>query len=463
MKNKLLLILFVFVTIMNAQNKVTDITNYDYCQVNSNTLYFYKIEKKGFTQSRGNFFHGNIFKVYATEKVDFIDKKYYGSMNEIKLSDLNSDFDLLKEFRDKVYFVNQPHLKHFYFLKNDSVLVCKVIRKNKVWELESEKEDEIHKIVMANNKIIYWSSGLGLIYKKDNEIKTSFLDLQSYYNTYGLEISIKDKNAVNMETGYFEIGKYTLKRKKGENYAVFKENQNIIDDLPLKYYNNKHFVTIDDKTVKFYNSDFVLDSTFSYRDIYQGYESIEILTENKIKKIDTRLFTTSFYRDQAFGCGTVTRYSLSIKRNRIRETVNAEMTYGYTSSPKNIFIDSKIKFDSLLFISRKKIMDYSVNGGFDDRVILIKNKKEGLYTFKQQNDTITLKEIVPIKYDKIYLLNGFVILNKNNQIDFYDKDFKVNAMRFTNIDFFSYNYLRYKKRNHTGGWMNKKGILFDDL
>jgi hypothetical protein len=463
MKNKLLLILFVFVTIANAQNKVTDITNYDYCQVNSNTLYFYKIEKKGFTESRGNFFHSNIFDVYATEKVDFIDKKYYGSMDAIKLSDLNSDFDLLKEFRDKVYFVNQSHLKHFYFLKNDSVLVCKVIRKKEVWELESEKEDEIHKMVMANNKIIYWSSRLGLIYKKDNEIKTSFLDLQSDYNTYGLKISIKDKNAVNMETGYFEIGKYTLKIRKDSSYTVFKGNQKILDDFPLKYYNNKHFVTIDDKTVKFYNSDFVLDSTFAYRDIYQRSGNIEILTENKIKKIDTRVFTPAFYSNRALGCGTVTRYTLSIKRNRIRKIVNAEMTYGYTSMPKNIFIDSKIKFDSLLFISRGKTMEYSVNGGFDDRVILIKNKKEGLYIFKQKNDTITLKEIVPIKYDKIYSLNGFVILNKNNQMDFYDKDFKVNTMRFSNIDFFSYNYLRYKKRNHTGGWMNKRGILFDDL
>jgi len=142
MKNKLLLILFVFVTIMKAQNKVTDITNYDYCQVNSNALCFYKIEKKGFIQSRGNFFHGNIFNVYATEKVDSIGKEYYGSMDAIKLSDLDSDFDLLKEFRGKVYFVDQPHLKHFYFLKNDSVLVCRIIRKNKVWKLEKEKEDE---------------------------------------------------------------------------------------------------------------------------------------------------------------------------------------------------------------------------------------------------------------------------------------------------------------------------------
>lgn len=463
MKNKLLLILFVLVTIANAQNKVTDITNYDYCQVNSNMLCFYKIEKKGFTQSCG-YFNGKRLNIYATEKVDSIKKKYYGSMNEIKLSDLNSDFDLSKEFSDKVYFVNQPHLKHFYFLKNDSVLVCKVIRKNKVWELESEKEDKIHKIIMANNKIIYWSSQLGLIYKKDNEIKTSFLDLQSYYNTYGLEFSIKDKNAVNMETGFFEIGKYTLKIGKNNNYTVFKDNQKILDDLPLKYYNNKHFVTIDDKTVKFYNSDFVLDSTFNYREIYQGYENIEILTENKIKKIDTRLFTSSFYSERAFGCGTVTRYSLSIKRNRIREIVDAQMTYGFTSQPKNIFIDSKIKFDSLLFINRNKIMDYSVNGGFDNRVILIKNKKEGLYSFEQKNDTITLKEIAPIKYDKIYLSNGFVILNKNNQMDFYDKDFKVNTMRFTSIKFLGYNYyLRYRKKNNREGWMDKKGILFDDL
>ncbi|GIQ57601.1 hypothetical protein Flavo103_07370 [Flavobacterium collinsii] len=463
MKNKILLILFVFVTIMKAQKKVTDITNYDYCQVNSSTLYFYKIEKKGFTQSRGNFFHSNIFSIYATEKVDAIGKEYYGSMDAIKLSELDSDFDLLKEFRGKVYFVDQPHLKQFYFLKNDSVLVSRVIRKKNVWELESQKEGEIHKMVMANNKIIYWCPYLGLIYKKDNEIKTSFLDLQSEYNTYGLEFSIKDKNAVNMETGYFEIGKHTLKIKKDNNYAVFKGNQKILDDLPLKYYNNKHFVTIDDKAVKFYNSDFVLDSTFTYRDIYQGSRNIEILTENKIKKIDTRLFTPTFYNDQFFGCGTVTRHILSIKRNRIREIIDAEITSGYTSPPKNIFIDSKIKFDSLLFISRGKTMEYSVNGGFDDRVILIKNKKEGLYTFKQQNDTITLKEIVPIKYDKIYLLNGFVILKKNNQMDFYDKDFKVNTMRFTTIDFFSYSYLRYKKRNHTGGWMNKRGILFDDL
>lgn len=462
MKKKLLLILFVFVTIMNAQNKVTDITNYDYCQVNSNMLYFYKIEKKGFTQSRG-YFSGNRLHIYATEKVDSIDKKYYGSMNQIKLSDLNSDFDLSKEFSEKVYFVNQPNLKQFYFLKNDSVLVCKVIRKNKVWEVENEKEDEIHKIIMANNKIIYWSSQLGLIYKKDNEIKTSFLGLQSYYNDKSVAFSIKDKDAVNMKTGYFEIGKYTLKIKKGENYAVFKGNQKILDDLPLKYYDDKHFITIDDKTVKFYNSDFVLDSTFTYRDIYQDDQNIEILTENQIKKIDTRLFATAFDRYIPFGCGTVTNYSLSIKRNRIREIVNAEMTYGYTSQPKNIFIDSKIKFDSLLFVSRRKTMDYSVNGGFDDRVILIKNKKEGLYSFNQKNDTITLKEIVPIKYNKIYLLNGFVILNKSNQMDFYDKDFKLNTMRFTSIDFFSYNYIRYKKRNRTEGWMNKKGILFDDL
>lgn len=335
MKNKLLLILFLCVTIINAQNKVTDITNYDYCQVSNNMLYFYKIEKKGFTRSLCSF-QGNKLHVYATEKVDSIEKKYYGSMDEVKLSELNSNFDLAKEFKDKVYFLQQPHKNDFYFLKNDSVLVYKVIRKNRVWELESEKEDEIHKIIMANNKIIYWSSQFGLIYKKNNEIKTSLLGLQSYYKAYGVQFSIKDKNAVNMETGYFEIGKYTLRIRKDDKFAVFKDNQKIFDDFPLKYYNNKNFVAIDNKTVKFYNSDFELDSTFTYRDINQGYNYIEILTENKIKKIDTRLFSTLYNEDRVFGCGTVTRYSLSIKRNRIREVVDAEMTYGYKSPPKNI-------------------------------------------------------------------------------------------------------------------------------
>ncbi|MDQ5930396.1 MAG: hypothetical protein QG594_2184, partial [Bacteroidota bacterium] len=383
MKNKLLIILSVFVTIINAQNKVTDISNYDYCQVNSNSLYFYKIEKKGFTQSRGHF-NGNQWTIYATEKVDTIQKKHYDSMDEVKLSDLNSDFDLSKEFKDKVYFVNQSHWKYFYFLKNDSVLVCKVLRKNNVWQVEKEKEDEIHKIVMANNKIIYWSSQLGLIYKKNNEIKTSFPGLRSCYNDKSAAFSVKDKNAVNMETGHFEIGKYTLKIRKDNNFTVFKDNQKILDDFPLKYYNNKQFLSIDDKTVKLYNSDFELDSTFIYRDINQGEGSIEILTENKIKKIDTRSFIPTLTSDRPFGCGTVTRYLLSIKRNRIREIVDAGMTYGYTSQPKNIFIDSKVQFDSLLFISRKKSMDHSVNGGFDDRLILIKNKNEGLYNFKQK-------------------------------------------------------------------------------
>lgn len=462
MKNKLLLILFVFVTIINAQNKVTDITAYDYCQVYNNMLHFYKIEKKGFTKSLCSF-QGNKLHVYSTEKIDSIGKKYYGSLKEVKLADVDSDFDLVKEFKDKVYYVNRSYRKYFYFLKNDSVLVCKEIKKGTVWELESEKEDEIHKIIMADNKIIYWSSQFGLIYKKNKEIKTSFLNLQSYYNDKSVEFSIKDKDAVNMETGYFEIGKYVLKIKKDENYAVFKDNQKILDDFPLKYYNNKLFVAIDNKTVKFYNSDFVLDSTFAYRDFYQGYEYFEILTENKIKKIDTNLFTRTFNMGRSFGCGTVTYCELSIKRNRIRETIDARMTSGFISQPKNIFIDSKIKFDSLLFVSRKKVMSYSDNGGYDDRLILIKNKKEGLYSFKQKNDTITLTEIVPIKFDKIYLSLGVVILNKNNEMDFYDKDFKANAMRFTNMKFIGYNYLRYRKKNNTEGWMNLKGVLFDDL
>ncbi|WP_194138957.1 hypothetical protein [Flavobacterium hungaricum] len=392
-----------------------------------------------------------------------MEKKNYDTMEAIKVADIDDNFDLVKEFKDKVYGVKQSYWKYFYFLKNDSVLVCKVLRKGKVWQLEKEKEAEIKKIILANNKIIYWSSQLGLIYKKNNEIKTSLLGLISYYNDRSAAFFIKDKNEVDMSTGYFETGKYILKVTKGDHYTVFKDNQKILEDIPLKYYNNKQFITIDDKTLKFYNSDFALDSSFIYRDINQAADNIEILTDNKIKKFDTRLFTNTSYGDEFLGCGTVTYHLLSIKRNRIREVTDAQMTYGYRSPPRNIFINSKIKFDSLLFVSRQKTMDYSVNGGFDDRIILIKNKKEGLYTFKQKNDTITLKEIVPIKFNKIYLLNGFLIVNKKEQVDFYDECFKENKMRFTNIDFFSYNYVRYKKKDQTQGWMNRKGILFDDL
>lgn len=464
MKYLIIMLFFITQTSVLSQQKASVALGYDYCQVNFNSLSFYIKTDEGFFQTNCGISTNTLVK-HNTEKVATIEDSY-NSKPVVKISEIDPDFDLVQAFKNKVFIYKNSIFKSFYYLKNDSVLVEQKMKKTNVWKLIRKKEDNIYKINVGPNKFVYWSVELGMIYKSNNNIQTSFLDIncKDKSNVFTLE----DINSVNMESDYFEMGEYIVKKNKQLDFTVFKNKKKIIDHFPLIFYNNKQLITIEKKGMKFYNTNFKKDSLIRYRDLSQGGDRIEYLEDNDIKSFSIKDFRPANYDEEnygAFGCGNVTRYLLQIDGNKISETYDDSMTYNTgKSEPKNIVINTTVKFDSLIFMSRKKYMEWSINGGFDNRIILKKDGKEGLYSFKQENDTITLNEIVPIEFEKIYLISGSVFLKRDNTEDFLEYYLKNNKMRFVSVAITkSYYYLRYKKIDNKEGWLKSSEVLYEDL
>jgi hypothetical protein len=270
-----------------------------------------------------------------------------------------------------------------------------------------------------------------------------------------------------MEIDYFDFGIYKIRLKQNSPadkgyYTVTKNNQSLLDSLSLKFYNQKTLIAFDNGSLTFYDLNLKPDSQFHYRTMSKGWVELEFLIDNKIKHISTENFIAAFpdENERAFGCGNVTHYTLKIGKT-ISEIINGEMS-GESSYTRNIAIQFPVQNDSMLFINQQREMSWSDNGGFNDKILLFKKGKVGLSEFDLQDSLMALKQILPIEFDKIYLINGNIILNKNRQEDFYTYYIKNKKMRFNKISYENSTYLRYQKIDNTKGWINSKGILFDD-
>ncbi|MDY3354513.1 hypothetical protein PG661_10835, partial [Riemerella anatipestifer] len=367
-----ILLLFILANPVFGQNKELRAFGYESFQVVYNSLQLYSLKTDGLYQDNYDI-HGDILYNHSSEKIEKISD--YGNFPAIKIDELDSNFDLIKELNEKVYSIERNRSRHFIYLKNDSIVVYKRIDRKNIWTITKEREDKIYKINLGHNKYIYWSYYLGLIFKKAGEIETQFLDLMYYYKDQSNKTIIVDKKNANMDAGYFEYNNFIVKpnkrsdytvedTKQDNTYSVYKNDIKILDNVSLRYYNDKQLIAINKDSIIVYNADFNIKNSYKYRDLTETYDYIEFLTKNEINHLSIKDYTTTFEINRALGCGNVTRYTLQIEGKSIVEEIDGRMNGGYTSKNKVEIISPK-KFDELTFISGHKSMSWSVNGGFD--------------------------------------------------------------------------------------------------
>jgi hypothetical protein len=390
----------------------------------------------------------------------------------LDISQLDTAFNLITDLKDKVYLLSRSDSKDCYFLKDDKTLIRKVLNKSHIWHQVEYGEYKIYKFDLENNRIIFWANGLGIIYKTKNELKTNFLPLEYFYkyNQYEIagnrsEILIKDKDSVNMEVDYFDFGEYKIvqkqKNNKEDKYIATKNSKIVLEDLSIKYYNTKNLMTYGNGLLTFYNNNLKIDSQFYYRQIYEGWDNLEFLVNNQIKKISIQGYIPTFQKNINGVCGTVAYYTLKLNKSNATLFSDLEIL-GKVSTTKEIPIISKFESDSMIFTTHQKEMKWNGNGGFDDQIILFKNGKQGLYNYILKDTLLVLKEILPTEFNSIHLVNGNLVVNKREQEDFFTYYIQHKKMRFKQISYEKCNYLRYKKNNDIKGWVDNKGVLFDD-
>ena len=463
---------FIFFLFLNqliyCQTKTLVFPECYYIKLIFSTSNCFKIHKDSLLESKFLISNDTLIQLWNTKTIKKIDN--YGQFAAIKINELDTGFNAINDLKEKVYFLSQDYMKDFYFLKNDSTLIRKTIQRENIWKLVNEREYGIYKIDLSNNRFVYWVYEIGIIYKKNGILKTNFLPLEYYYNEINSSIFTKEKDSVNIETGYFDFGTFKVELKKdtsilgiakSNKYIVSKNNKIILDNFNLKYYNDKSLVAYDNNSIKFYDKALKIDSQFFFRSKYDGWDNLELLVQNKIKKVSFQNFATTIERIGYGVCGTVAHYSLTLNTDKATYLIDREIL-GDSNITKDIPIISKFKYDSLYFISRKNQMNWNDNGGFNKNIILFKNGEEGLYSFKLKDTLYILKEILPIKFAKISLLNGYTILKKDGKEEFFHYYMKNKKMRFKKISYENSTYLRYQKIDNTAGWINTAGILFDD-
>jgi hypothetical protein len=468
MKEKLLIICLLLNQLIYCQTKTLKLQGNDYLKLIFSTLNCFKIHNDSLLESKYLISNDTLIQLWNTKTINEIDT--YGQFAPIKINELDTGFNAISDLKEKVYFLNQDYLKDFYFLKNDSTLIRKTIQRENIWKLVNEREYGIYKIDLGNNRFVYWVYEIGIIYKKNGVLKTNFLPLEYYYNETNSSIFTKAKDSVNIETGYFDFGTFKIKLKtdsskvgigKSDKYMVLKNNKIILDNFNLKYYNDKSLVTYYNNNIKFYGKSLEIDSQFFFRSKYDGWDNLELLVQNKIKKVSLQNFATTIERIGYSVCGTVAHYSLKLNSDNATYLIDREIL-GDSNITKEIPIISKFKYDSLCFISRKNQMNWNGNGGFNDNIILFKNGKEGLYSFDFKDTLHILREILPINFSKISLLSGYTIIKKDGKEEFLNYYMKNKKMRFKKIRYENSTYLRYQKIDNIEGWINNVGILFND-
>ena len=462
MKKILILIFLLAHQLVYSQAKTYKVSGSDYIKLIYSTLYFFENYKDSLKQTSYGIFDDSLIRMWNPKVIKKIDN--YGQFTPLKVSDLDSNFNLLNELNHKVYLLRRADTKDCFFLKDEKTLVRKTLQKSHIWQQVAYSEYKIYKVDLGNNRIIFWANGLGIIYKINNELKTNFLPLEYFYSSS--EILIKDLDSVNMETGYFDFGVYKIRLKhnanmKKDRYTVTKGYQVILDDLSLKYYNNKTLIAYDNDSLKFFNIDLGIDSQFRYRDYYEGWDGLEFLIKNEIKKVSIQGYIPTFQKNINGVCGTVAHYTLKLNRNNATLISNREIVGG-TTTTQNIPIVSKFDSDSMVFITHQKEMSWSDNGGFNDQIILFRDGKEGLYNFSLKDSLVILKEILPKKFNSIHLVAANLVLSKNGQEDFFNYYIENKKMRFRKISYERSTYLRYKKLDKTEGWIDSNAVLFDD-
>ncbi len=448
--------------ILYCQIKTFEIVGNDYLKPGYSNLHFYIPQEDSLQQKKFGIYNDSLIQHWPPKKVKTIDKLEQPTL--IKISELDSAFNLITELKGKVYFLNNHSLKHFYYLKNDSFLIHKHINRHTTWELIKEQEHKIYKVNLGT-RIIYWINDVGIIYKKYGAIQSYLYELGYFYKDN--EISLKSLDSVDMSVGYFDYGPYKISKQEPPGnrlkwkvtYTVSKNNQPILDSLSLKYYNSSGLIAYNKNILKFYNANMHLDSQFIYRDFNDKWDTLEFLISNKIKQISIHNYSSIEDGGIWGNCGNVSRYSLKISKDFITEFGD----HGHTISYKKKKLKPAFQNDSMFFINRKKVMKWDDNGGFNHHIILFKNGKEGLFRFSREDSFIELYKILPIEFDKIHSLNEKIILNKNDREEFLDYYLQNKIMRFRKINYENSSYLRYKKIDNKEGWTTQGFSLFDDL
>lgn len=451
---------------------------------------FYTPQNDSVKKISYNIYNDALTKVWDTKMLKSADGS--SQFANIIISDLDTSFNLQQELKGKVYFVNRGTARDFFYLQNDSVWVHKTISKGIVWELIKEEYAPFYKIDLGNKHFIYWVNSSGLIFKKGGVLKTNFHELEYYYPDRGTQFMVKPKDSVNMNFGYFDYGnfkaelhnytdvfpmdtsydnsnKYKLIFPKQDNnilsrnwvYNITDNGRLLLKSIALKYYNDNKLIAFDNKKIYFYSANMSLDSQFHFSAMFKDWSGIEFLVKNKIKKLPLNGLVLAFPDYGRGVCGTVTHYKMQIQDKEITEFVDGSRTNQKSYSQK-LILQSAPAFDSMYFMNQTMEMNWSDNGGLDNRVVLFKNGKSGLYKFDIKDSVINFAEILPREFEKITMLNNFVILTQTGHEDILDYYLLNKRLRFIHINYEGAHFLRYQKNNNKMGWLHPDGNLFDD-
>lgn len=477
--------------------KTFDLLGNEFMSVNYSTLNLYHIDSGLVTRTYCNNFR-NSFNTAETSS--YFDRTLSSQQfSRVYISELDSNFNLNEELKNKVYVVDKGDEKDFFYIKNNNILVHKTIRKAIIWTLETENYNCLNRINLGNNKYVYWANNNGQIYKIGGELKTSFRAFEYYYHDEN-RFKVKEIDSVDMDYGYFNYGDYKIRLKNYDRifkmdtireddsydsykinydgicknnscndclkenwlYEVTKGGKILIDNLGLRYYNKNKLIAFKQNFVLFYSPVIKLDSQYNYRTMNIIYDTINFLVGNRIKRQSLWGFSSTNWNCGQTICGNVPSNILTINGTKISENLNVGLGYE-KSIPKMIKINSEVKIDSMVFLNQLKEISWRVVYTVDNRIVLYNKGKAGLYEFNLKDSTVTFKEILPQVFDKIYEKNGLVILNKNNKEDVLSYYLLNRNMRFGKIEYKGTGFFRYQKLDKTKGWMTAEDVLYNDL
>ena len=187
MKKVILIIVLLSQQTGYSQTKTYKIVGSDYIKLIYSTLYFFENYKDSLKEKSYSIYDDSLMRMWDAKVIKTIDD--YGQFPPLKVSDLDTNFNLFNDLKNKVYLLIRSDAKDCYFLKDEKTLIRKTLHKSHIWHQVEYGEFKIYKLDLGNNRIIFWAYGLGIIYKTKNELKTNFLPLEYFYKYNQYEIA----------------------------------------------------------------------------------------------------------------------------------------------------------------------------------------------------------------------------------------------------------------------------------
>lgn len=386
-------------------------------------------------------------------------------------------FDFKSEFKEKKYERVDGNLKSVLSIFNSNLLmveyyIYREVNQKFEWKFDEADIFNTFYIDLGNDKkILLLDKNKGYIIPTKEKLIIK-IDENDYSNATKIEYI--DSNLTNVLKRSFQ---FYFKQKVNYNKWILKnkfDKQVLNNSYDSIFKNNNFIIGISKNKYEIYNSRLDLLFKNQIPCAYPMGFRLQILNGNKISIIDCYGKDASQKKEIFSVCGTVTYYQNFLTRDSLILSSN-DMSQVVKEKKYSI---KHLNADSISFFNNKNTLEYDDNFFHNpdkylfqnfykskdviqyNLLLILKNKKFGIYQFNIKNDSLNLKELLPIEYDSIIYQSFFrpMKLKKDGLYTY----FLVNKVKYKSLGKFEGYFCRYEKINGEIGWLDFKGNEFPD-